>query len=193
MREDRPELSYPQYLAIENQSEIKHEWVDGQMYAMAGATLRHNQLAAQMIMELGRAIGDGPCTVFTSDQRVRSEHGRFASYPDVVVVCGAAKTHDEDPIAATNPVVLVEVLSESTEKWDRSGKFRRYRRIDSLQHYVLVSQSECSIEVYSREGDTWVLREYSAGDRAALAAINGAVEVDRVYRGVTFEPSDERP
>ncbi len=93
-----PERSYGEYLSLERDSERKHEWVDGHVLAMAGGTLAHNQLGAQMIVELARLIGDNPCRVFTSDQRVRAREGRFASYADVSVVCGEAILHPEDTV-----------------------------------------------------------------------------------------------
>lgn len=182
-------MTYAEYLALEASSETKHEWVDGVVYAMSGGTLTHNQLGAQLIGELLRLVEDRPCRVFTSDQRARPRGVRFATYPDVTVVCGEPLVHDEDPHAVVNPVALVEVLSDSTEAWDRTGKFRRYRKLESLQHYVLVSQHERRIEVYTRgENGAWILREGGEGESVALDALGGALSVDRVYRNVTLTP-----
>lgn len=187
------EVTYAEYLAIEATSETKHEWVDGVMYAMSGATLAHNQLSAQIIGELLRLLEDRPCRVFTSDQRTRPDRVRFAAYPDVTVACGEPVVHPEDPHAITNPVVLVEVLSESTEAWDRQGKFRRYRKLASLKHYVLVSQHERCIEVYSRDdGGAWVFSEALEGESAALTALGGSIDVNRVYRNVELAPLPQR-
>ena len=188
------DLSYDEYLAIERATDQKHEWVDGVVYAMAGGTIAHSRLSAQMIGELIRVIGDGPCGVHTSDQKIRGS--RFASDPDVAVVCGEVETHDDDPNAIINPTVLVEVLSDSTEPLGRTGKFRRYRKLASLKDYVLVSQHERCIEVYSRrDDDVWELREATAGESVPLSAFRGSIEVDRVYRGVTLTPAPtgERP
>ena len=190
------EVSYAEYLAMEERSETKHEWVDGVVYAMSGGTLAHNQLSAQMIVELSRLIGDRPCRVFTSDQRTRPRKVRLAAYPDVTVVCGEPLVHEEDRNAVVNPLVLVEVLSDSAGSWHRAGKFRRYRKLESLKHYVLVSQHERCIEVYSRRDDgVWELREAGEGASVPLSAFAGAIEVDRVYRGVTLTPDapGERP
>ena len=189
-------ISYAAYLALEQDTGVRHEWVDGVAYAMAGGTPAHNRLCAQVIMELGRILGDGPCGVYTADQKIRPRSGRFASYPDAAVVCGEVETHPDDPNAILNPVVLVEVLSDSTEPWDRAGKFRRYRRLATLRDYVLVSQHERCVEVYSRGPDgVWQLREAVEGGSVPLTAFEGAVEVDRVYRGVTLTPyaTGERP
>lgn len=190
------EHSYEDYLALERSTDQRHEWVDGAVYAMAGGTPSHSRLSAQMIIELGRITGDGPCGVHTSDQKVRPRAGRFASYPDVAVVCGDVQTHPDDPQAIVNPTVLVEVLSDSTEAWDRAGKFRRYRALTTLRDYVLVSQHEACIEVYSRRDDgVWELREGGPGERVPLSAFEGSIDVDRVYRGVTLTPTQpgERP
>jgi len=187
------EKTYAEYLAIEAATGMKHEWVDGVVYAMSGGTLAHNHLGAQIIGELLRLIGDRPCRVFTSDQKTRPSRVRFAAYPDVTVVCGEPIVHDDDPNAVTNPIVLVEVLSDSTEGWDRAGKFRRYRKLASLQHYVLVSQHERCIEVYSRANDgTWIFSEALEGESAALEALGGSLDVDRVYRNVALTALPER-
>jgi Uma2 family endonuclease len=187
------EISYDAYLALERSTDQKHEWIDGVAYAMAGGTPAHSRLSAQMIVELARLIGDRPCAVHTSDLKVRPEGLRFATYPDAAVVCGDERTHADDANAVTNPVVLVEVLSDSTERWDRTGKFRRYRKIASLRDYVLVSQSERCIEVYSRGDDgTWTLREAVDGGTVALSGLDGSLSVDRVYRGVALAPAPPR-
>ena len=186
-------MTYAEYLAIEAASETKHEWVDGYVYAMSGGTIAHNQLGAQMIMELGRLVEGRPCRVLTSDQRTRPRRIRFATYPDVTVVCGKPVVHEDDPHAIVNPLVLVEVLSDRTEKWDRTGKFRRYRKLESLKHYVLVSQHDRCIEVYTRGADNeWVLREATDGETIALSALEGVLDVDRIYRDVELTPSTDR-
>jgi Uma2 family endonuclease len=187
------EKTYAEYLAIEAASETKHEWVDGCVYAMSGGTIAHNQLGAQMIMELGRLVEGRRCRVLTSDQRTRPRSIRFATYPDVTVVRGKPITHEDDPHAIVNPLVLVEVLSDGTERWDRTGKFRRYRKLESLKHYVLVSQHDRCIEVYTRGADNeWVLREATDGETIALSALEGVLDVDRVYRDVELTPSTDR-
>jgi Uma2 family endonuclease len=187
------EISYADYLLLERSTDRKHEWVDGIAYAMAGGTPTHNLLCSRMIVELARILGDGPCNAYTSDQKIRPKNTRFASYPDVAVVCGEVQTHEDDPNAILNPIVLVEVLSDSTETWDRAGKFRRYRHIETLRDYVLVSQHTRRIEVYSRGAHgVWELREAGEGESVPLSAFADVLEVDRVYRGVTLTPAPER-
>jgi Uma2 family endonuclease len=181
------DLSYEDYIALEQSTQLRHEWFDGVAYAMAGGSPAHSRLAAQMIVELARVIGDGPCGIHTSDQKVRSRKMRFATYPDVVVVRGEVETHPDDPNAVLNPTVLVEVLSDSTEDWDRGGKFVRYRKLVSLRDYVLVSQRERRIEVHSRRADgVWEMREVVEGETVPLASFAEALVVDRIYRGVTL-------
>jgi Uma2 family endonuclease len=184
------DLSYEDYLALERETDTRHEWVDGVAYAMAGGTPAHSRLCAQVIGELLRVTADGPCGVHTSDQKIRPRKIRFASYPDIAVVCGELETHPDDPNAILNPTLLVEVLSDSTEDWDRGGKFVRYRTLTTLRDYVLVSQHERRIEVHSRRPDgVWEMREAGAGETVPLASFAGVIEVDRVYRGVTLTPA----
>ncbi len=190
------DLSYEDYLALERATDTRHEWVDGVAYAMAGGTPTHNLLCSRLIVELTRIIGDRPCDAYPSDQKIRPKKVRFASYPDVAVVCGKPETHPDDANAILNPTVLVEVLSDSTEDWDRGGKFARYRKLPTLRDYVLVSQHERRVEVFSRRDDgVWELREAGEGERVPLASFAEPIEVDRVYRGVTLTPTPtgERP
>jgi Uma2 family endonuclease len=187
------ELSYADYLALERSTDLRHEWVDGVAYAMAGGSPAHSLLCSRILVELARILGEGPCNAYTSDLKIRPRKIRFASYADVTVVCGEVESHEDDPNAILNPTVLVEVLSDSTETWDRTGKFKRYRKLETLRDYVLVSQHERSIEVYSRGASgVWELREAGEGESAPLSAFPDGLDVDRVYRGVTLTPSPVR-
>ena len=187
------ELSYADYLALERSTDLRYEWVDGVAYAMAGGSPAHSLLCSRILVELARILGEGPCNAYTSDLKIRPRKIRFASYADVAVVCGEVETHEDDPNAILNPTVLVEVLSDSTETWDRTGKFKRYRKLDTLRDYVLVSQHERSIEVYSRGASgVWELREAGEGESAPLSAFPEGLDVDRVYRGVTLTPAPVR-
>jgi len=118
------EVTYDAYLALERSTNWKHEWIDGVAYATAGGTPTHSRLSAQMIVELARLLEERPCAIHTSDLKVRPEGLRFATYPDVAVVCGEAQTHADDPNAVTNPVVLVEVLSALEASLDVDRVFR---------------------------------------------------------------------
>lgn len=184
-------VSYAEYLALERATDQKHEWVDGEVYAMAGGTPTHSGLSGRVIVALDALIGDRPCVAHTSDLKLRVPKTKLGSYADAAVVCGEPKRDAEDPNAVTNPMVIVEVLSDSTETWDRIGKFRHYRKLESLRDYVLVSQHERHIEVYSRDdAGRWVLSEAGEGESVTVSSLGGAIEVDRVYRGIELSPAD---
>jgi Uma2 family endonuclease len=198
-RYDRGAMSTPaetrrmtaaEYLAWEREQPSKHEFHLGEVFAMAGASHRHNVLAGAMIIELGVALRGKGCHVLTSDERVSAKEGERYVYPDAVVVCGSllSETGTKDVLA--NPTVIVEVLSRSTEAYDRGEKWEAYQRLASLTDYVLVSQSAARVEHYRREADgSWRYREHGPGERVTLA--NGAVvPVDAVYEGA-FEVEGE--
>lgn len=185
-------VEYADYLALERATDRKHEWLDGRVHAMAGGTIAHSQLSAQMIGELLRMFEGRPCRVYSSDLKIRVRATGLATYADAVVVCGDVAIDPDDANAVTNPVLVVEVLSDSTEVYDRTEKFRHYKRIPSLRDYVLVSQHEACVEVYSRDGvRRWSYDDTTAGP-AAITAIDAAIDVDRVYRGVTLTPVAQR-
>ena len=165
----------------------------GRIYAMAGGTIAHGQLSAQMIMELGRLAAACGCRVHTTDVKIRVRATGLATYPDASVICGPTERDPDDRNAAVNPAVLVEVLSDGTEAYDRGDKFAHYRQIPSLRDVVLVSQHEARVEVYSRdERGRWVLSTANAGERFSLTAMDGAIEVDRVYADVELAPAPPR-
>ncbi len=185
----RPWLDYAAYLALERESDQKHEWYDGQAYAMAGGSLAHSQLSTRMTTELSRLADACGCAVFNSDARLRVPATGRATYPDASVVCGPLARDPEDPNAMNNPTVLVEVLSDATERDDRGEKFHHYRRIPTLRHYVLVSQHEPRVEVLTRgEGGRWELAVAEQGERITLTALGGDIAVDHLYRGVELTP-----
>lgn len=182
-------IDYEAYLAIERETDRRHEWFNGQVWAMAGGTSAHSELSAQMIMALGEITRPRGCRVHTSDMKIRVLATGLATYADTAVVCGGVERDPADRNAMTNPAVIVEVLSDSTESYDRGEKFHHYRRIASLRDYVLVSQHEPRIEVYSRaNGGQWLLTVAEAGESLRLSALDAAIEVDRVYAGVELTP-----
>jgi Uma2 family endonuclease len=166
--QSRHDHTFADYLVLERDSEIKHEFDAGEILAMSGGTARHSALAARMIIALGNTRAPG-CVVFTSDMRVRVVATGRATYPDVSMVCGPIEYDPEDPARTTitNPVLLVEVLSVTTEKGDRGNKWMHYQRISSLQEYVLVSQ-EARVEIFRRTpSGTWEYFEVREGNRLA--------------------------
>jgi len=176
-------VSYEDFLVAEENSPVKHEWHDGVTYAMGGGTFEHGRLGAKMISLLQRAL-EGECVVCSSDVAVYVQETKFSTYPDASVVCEPVELHrGERGIgeALTNPVLLVEVLSDSTEKYDRGEKFAHYIRIPSLREYVLVSQNEPCIEVYRRpKRGHWIHQLARAGETLELHG--RPIQVDDVYR-----------
>lgn len=179
----KPYITHAEYLALEEKSLTKHEWLDGVISARAESTPDHAALAAAVIGELGVQLRGKRCRVFTGDLRVRVLATGLSTYADVTVVCGGLELDPDDKNAATNPVLVVEVLSDSSEAYDRGEKFGHYRRIPSLAEYVLVSQRSPKIEVFRKnEAGKWVLaEEASRGETAPLLSIGCALSVDEVY------------
>jgi Uma2 family endonuclease len=176
-------MSYVEYLAAERVSEVKHQYLGGDVFAMAGGTPEHARLAMSIGRELGIALRDRPCAVFSADLRIRVEETDRSTYPDVSVVRGKRETAEDDPDALTSPSVIVEVLSDSTEADDRGEKFAHYRRLTSLREYVLVSQRAKRIEVYRRDvGGESILSEATTGERVRLPSLGVELSVDEVYR-----------
>lgn len=177
-------MSYAEYLALEGAAETKHEYVNGRVYAMAGGSPEHARLAGAILARLTTALVGKPCAPFTSDLRVRVVATGRSTYPDVTVVCEKIERAADDADAATNPIVIVEVLSDGTESADRGDEWMHYQRIASLREYVLVSQSTQRIEVYSRDAgspDDWHYRESGAGASARLPSLDVTLDVDAIY------------
>jgi len=174
-----------EYLAFERASETKHEYVNGEIFAMSGGTESHSSVAANIIGELRNVFFGRGCRVNTSDLRIKILTGTRYVYPDASVVCGPSEYGDNCRDVLLNPRLVVEVLSESSEAYDRGDKFAAYRTIPSLQHYVLASQDKPLIEVYTRKDDgVWLYSAYGPGDKAALSALDCVLDVDRVYTDV---------
>ena len=175
-------VPYEEYLRQERLEQQKHEWIDGEVYAMVGGTLEHARLQAAVSHALATALSGRPCIVYSSDARVRSRATNMATYPDVTVVCGRPETDPEDPDALINPTVIVEVLSPSTEAYDRGLKARHYRAIPSLREYVLVSQDAPRIEVFHRaKSGRWDFFEARAGELLTLESIGCTIAIDEIY------------
>jgi len=181
-----PELvSYEAYLEAERKSETKHEWLNGVVYAMAGGTLEHSRLAARLGSLLQGVHAD--CEVFQSDAKTFVEATRLSTYPDITIVCGPLQSQKVEKggrvigEAILNPTVVVEVLSDSTEAYDRGEKFAHYAAIASLQEYVLVAQSAAKVEVFRRpERGHWIRDEAGAGE--SIVIHGKSIAVDDIYR-----------
>lgn len=185
MAEPARKVSYTfaEYIATDEASEARHEFVNGQIFAMSGGTLEQSQLAANVIRALATQLLGRPCVVYTSDARVRVLATGLATYPDVAVVCGSIERDPTNKNTLTNPVVIAEILSDSTEDYDREEKFAHYRRIPSLREYLLVSQHELRITHLSRNDDgTWTLRDVAPPGVVQLPSIGCELSLDEVYR-----------
>ena len=181
-------LSVEDYLAGEKESQVRHEYVDGQVYAMAGASDRHNRIAGNIFARLSDHLAEGPCEPFISDMKIRAS-ARLFYYPDVVVTCEAGG----DRYTKTQPVLIVEVLSPSTERIDRYEKLLAYRQVPSLQEYVLMAQERMLVEIYRRSSDEeWeheILTEPEDG--LALKSVGLSLSLAQIYRRVRFEEEEE--
>jgi len=179
------------YLRLEARAEQKHEYIDGEIVAMAGGTERASFIAANVIARLNSALEGKPCRVYTSDLRVRVARHAFLTYPDASIICGPVQFDPDDPAGTTvlNPRVIIEVLSPSTEAYDRGEKFKRYRRIASLEEYVIVSQDAPRIEVFQKaKNGSWILREFDGRAKVALLkSVKARLPLSKVYAGVAFE------
>ena len=175
-----------EYLAIERAAEFKSEYYDGEMFATAGASFLHNVVRDNLIGELGNQLKGGPCRTLSSDMRVKIPRARSYTYPDIVILCGKPEFAEDKFDILLNPTAIIEVLSPSTERFDRRGKFRRYQRIESLQEYVLVAQDEMLCERFVRGADeSWVLTTFD-DPTGAFAMVTGSVKIplSEIYRGV---------
>lgn len=178
----RKRATYAEYLALANDSDIKYEYVAGEIVAMAGGTVEHGRLIGRATALLDRALDGKPCIVLPSDLRIRIRAAERSTYPDLHIVCGPPERDPDDDHAIVNPTVIVEVLSDSTAGFDRTEKFAAYRRLPSLREYVLISQRERRIELYRRrENRRWQLDEYVAGDRLRLESLAIELVVDDLY------------
>jgi Uma2 family endonuclease len=183
---ERSQLSPEEYLAWERQQQRKHEYFEGEVHAMAGGSPRHNRLSSKITAVLEMALGER-CHVFSSDQRIRSRERRYV-YPDVSVVCGAPIIEQEDVLV--NPTIVVEVLSSTTEQYDRGLKWDGYQALPSVTDYVLVSQDRAHIEHFARTPEgRWIYTSANAGERIRLT--DGTVlELDAIFAGVLELPGD---
>jgi Uma2 family endonuclease len=176
--------TYADYVALEESSPTKHEYFQGEIYAMAGGSEEHSALAAEVLRALGNALGDRPCRTHTSDLRVYVEATGMATFPDGSVVCGKLEQHAPSPRATTvNPTVLFEVTSDSSEEYDTTTKLESYLTIPSLRDYLVVSHRERRITLHSRTSQgAWETRVAIAGGKVTLSSLGADLIVDELYR-----------
>jgi Uma2 family endonuclease len=171
-----------EYLEIEELSPaVKHELVDGEIYAVAGGTPEHAALSTALSATLLMQLRDGPCRAYSSDLRLRIRTANVATYADVAVVCGSVERDPDSPTHVTNPRLVVEVLSPSTEDYDREEKRLLNQQLPSLHAYLLVAQDRRRLELWQRESETWVASVHEVGARVQLDAIGVSLDVDELY------------
>jgi Uma2 family endonuclease len=189
----KPLLSPQEYLARERQADFRSEFYRGEMFAMSGASWEHTLIKDNLALEAGNQLTAGPYGVGTSDLRVKIPATGLYTYPHIVV-CDEPKFEDDQFDTLLNPRALVEILSDSTEKYDRGAKFAHYRQIPSLQEYVMVAQDRPLVERYVRQADaTWVLTIFDDLTQTfAFASVPAQVALTEVYRGVTFPETTSR-
>ena len=175
-------VSVEDYLAGERVSDVRHEYVDGELFAMTGASRTHGLLCTNLLSRMAVHLEGGPCRVIASDMKVRPAHGTRFYYPDLVVSCNDA-AEEEDDYVETRPTILVEVLSSSTEQTDRREKRIAYQRFETLREYLLVSQDTREVSVYRRDGVDWLLEVLGSGETTTLKSIGLSLDIDDLYRG----------
>lgn len=183
-----------EYLAFERESDEKHEFIDGEIYAMSGASRKHNLIAGNTFANLHAQLLSSPCEIYMGDMRVKMKAQNY-TYPDLAVVCDTPKFELAQVDTLINPTLMVEVLSPSTERYDRGRKFELYRSLASMQEYVLIAQDRVHVERYVRQSDnTWVFSELDAvDDRLALSSIGCTLALVDIYAKVRFNESDDDP
>lgn len=182
-------LSLEDYLALEPHAELKSEFANGEIIAMAGAQPAHNLVKDAISRRLQEALEGRRCMTMSSDQRVHVAETRFYAYPDVVVVCGEPKFVPPNPLSLTNAQVIFEVLSPDTARWDREGKFAHYRRMASLSTYILVDPEAQTMEQYVREPDeSWRVTFVERGGRLKIPALDVVLEAEQVFAPLDLLP-----
>jgi Uma2 family endonuclease len=187
--QSQPRLTPEEYLALDRVAEICSEYYDGVMYAMSGGSFPHARITANLSGWLWQMLKGKPCVVASNDLRVRATPRTYA-YPDIIVVCGPEQLADDQKDVLLNPAVLVEVLSPSTEAHDRGLKFARYQTLESLQEYVLVSQTEPRVETYRRQPDhKWLYSETRGLDAICrFDSLTCEIPLSEIYDRVHFDP-----
>ncbi len=181
-------ISPEEYLEREREAETRSEYVRGETFAMAGASIRHAIIISNLVLEIGAQLRTRNCNVFSTDLRLAVNPAGMYTYPDVMVVCGDPVTIDKHNDTIVNPVVIVEVLSDSTKNYDRGQKFQYYRMLSSLKEYVTVAQDEIHLERHIRgNAGEWILTEFGKlEDVVELQSINASLPLSEVYRRIDF-------
>lgn len=184
-----PKMTPEEYREFERNSDQKHEYLDGEIYMMAGATPNHNLISSSVNFALYSQLRGKGCFLYSSDMRVKVEKTGLYTYPDMTIVCGKPEYEDTKPQTLLNPIMIIEILSPSTEKDDRGKKFQHYRNLQSLQEYVLISQNSYRIEKFAKRTNIeWLFSDTSDIDSVIeLPSIDCTLRLSEVYAQVTLE------
>ena len=190
---EKRRFSFQMYLAYEEASPTKHEFYRGEIFAMPGAGPRHNRIISNLLARLHGVLDGTDCEVYGSDQRIRIDSADLSTYPDLTIICGELRRHAIDRIAATNPRVVIEVLSSSTEKYNRGKKFELYQQLESLEEYLLVAQEEPAITQLVRNDDgSWrYTLAHGPDSKLELSCLPIQIPLSVIYRNVQFGPEDD--
>ena len=176
-------LTEEEYLALERQAEFRSEYFGGEMFAMVGASRRHNRIVTNLVVALDNQLRARPCNVYSNDMRVKVQSTGLFTYPDVVVTCGEERFADGENDILLNPLAIVEVLSDSTEAYDRGKKFEGYQSIESMKEYLLVSQHSQRVEQFVRQsGKNWIYSEtHEPSETIKIQSIECELKLEDIY------------
>ena len=185
----QPRLTPRDYLDWERRQETRHEYVNGEIHAMTGASRKHNLICTNLLASLHGQLRGRPCEVYANDMRVKVDATGLYTYPDLVVACDRPEFEDAEVDTLVNPILIVEVLSGSKENYDRGAKFAHYRALPSLVEYLLVAQDECRVEHYARQpGERWLLSDYRGLEaRFMLASIDCRIVLRDLYERLQLD------
>ena len=184
----RKHFTPEEYLAMEDATESKHEYYQGEIFDMAGASKNHDRIGVDLGTSVNTALKSSKCEVFSNEIKIWSKAKNFFTYPDLIIVCGEAELYEGRDDILTNPLVIFEVLSKSTRNYDRDEKFEFYRSIPSFQEYILIDQWRIHVEqMYLETRNKWILLEYSdITDVLKLAKVDIQIPLQEIYRRVEF-------
>jgi len=187
IRSTKKTFTPTEYLAMERVADYKSEYYNGEIFAMSGGTADHSVIKVNFVVELGQHLRNNPCHLFDSDMRLYIARSEMYTYPDAMVVCGKIEFAPKQKDALTNPILIVEVLSESTRAYDRGAKFNFYKQIPTLQEYVLVESESAHAECYRRAGDLWTIETYDDLEAIVhLESIEGMIPLKQIYSKVSW-------
>ena len=193
--EEQGQYSVLEYLTLEEKADYKSEYYNGEIFAMSGKTRDHCVIGVNIAGELGGALMGKDCSVFGSDLKVRIEAADSNVYPDGMVICGPEEYYADRKDLVTNPIVIIEVLSDSTAAWDRGGKFRKYETLPSLREYILVEQNAPQVDVFRRQGmGSWTLERYDGlEEMVELRSLEVSIAARGIYHRVEFPENPVSP